>query len=83
MVSIPKILILIGLLPMLVYSVYWLASPYENCLREGARDRVKYENMFERDFTLLKLIARRLPVGKYHQSKVGAPEPGKISGLRS
>ena len=59
MVSIPKILILIGLLPMLVYSVYWLASPYENCLREGARDQVKYENMFVRDFTLLRTYCKK------------------------
>ena len=59
MVSIPKILILIGLLPMLVYSGYWLASPYENCLREEARDKVKYENVFERDFTLLKAYCEK------------------------
>ncbi len=54
MFSIPKILIAIGFLPMVIFSVYWLASPYEHCIRDVVRNEVKYESEFEGDFSLLR-----------------------------
>ncbi|MBC09970.1 MAG: hypothetical protein CMQ39_07380 [Gammaproteobacteria bacterium] len=54
MVSIPRLLILIGFSPMVVYTFYWLASPYENCVREAVRDEVKYESEFEKNFSQLR-----------------------------
>tara|TARA_E500000178_G_scaffold267306_1_gene264765 strand:- start:796 stop:987 length:192 start_codon:yes stop_codon:yes gene_type:complete len=54
MVSIPRLLILIAFLPMVVYTVYWLASPYENCVRDAVGDEGKYESEFEKNFSLVR-----------------------------
>ena len=45
---------MIGFLPMVVYTIYWLASPHENCMRDAVRDERKYESEFEKNFSLVR-----------------------------